>query len=383
MLKSVTDVNPNPLAFDDLANILATVSVQFGENNGDMSQVVIEYKRLFNQAMGVPPNYNEVTELTGEGKSANDQNAGRGAWLLRNIASVDVQAVHSEVSIPLLSFLASKLQCEMVAEDELQARLHSLNKSGKRLPKLGILGIQDRSVVVVQAISSSNLAPSRDLFRLRIFDDPVLKGTSLRALHIGYWSVKSAFPKLDVKPWVLVTHKDRPENFELYQPRINKGMADSVVLTKDLVVDASYRYQHQIDENRDALWQLSKKLDNPLFEGLPPCRGGRTLGTLAAIAQRQLESSDLIEWKECEVGELYRRTFDYHVSRDKIRHDIDDRLISQWFMKPRESIRYLTLFGLSRYLYCLAKYTTCGISDPDEVLEQCIQHCAKIRALYN
>lgn len=385
MANPITGINVNPLYFDDLANSLANLSSYFGENGADIGVIYKDYKRLFNQAMETPPNYHEVTELTGEGNQANDRNPGRGAWLFKNLFNHDIQAVHSEIGISLLRFIARKVGCEIaVPLDDLQETIRSLNKTKKRSPKLGILGIKGDEVFVTQATPCGSLSKKADgLFPTRLFDDPTLKDTALRALHIGLWTVRTAFPALKVTPWVLVTHKEQPRHFEIHSPRVNRKIPESIRLTEETLVDTSINYQDMIDADEDKLWQLPRQLQNPLFKGLPPCRGGRTLGTLAAIARRQLEEQELIEWRECEVGELYRSTFNFEVTRDKIRHDIDDRLIAQWFMKPRGSLRYLTVFGMSRYMYCLAKYTNQGLDDPDKVLNLCMEHAGKIRAKYS
>ena len=69
--------------------------------------------------------------------------------------------------------------------------------------------------------------------------------------------------------------------------------------------------------------------------------------------------------------------------RDKVRHDLDDRLVGNGFMRKCESDYSLTMKGITRYLYCLAKYTTKAIEDPMDVLSECTKQRDRILAHYH
>ena len=67
-----------------------------------------------------------------------------------------------------------------------------------------------------------------------------------------------------------------------------------------------------------------------------------------------------------------KKDFGYEIPRDKIRHDLVDRLVGQGFMRKWGNLYFLNVKGIARYLYCLAKYTTRAIEDPAAVLDACI-----------
>ena len=59
-----------------------------------------------------------------------------------------------------------------------------------------------------------------------------------------------------------------------------------------------------------------------------------------------------------------KEDFGYEVPHDKIRHDLVDRLVGQGFMRKWGNVYSLTVKGIARYLYCLAKYTTRAAEEP-------------------
>jgi len=158
-------------------------------------------------------------------------------------------------------------------------------------------------------------------------------------------------------------------DFELYHVDLRQRANGAVALEGSRIKTNSVDHEKRLQEDHDSLWTLAHRFDNDLFRGLPPCRGGRTLTILASVAKRQLESKELLAWKESDISDMLSEDFDYIVPRDKVRHDLVDRLVGQQFMRKRASEYYLTVKGLARYEYCLAKYTTKGTDDPMEVLE--------------
>lgn len=385
-------INANPLSFENLANCLATVGAQFHDLEDNIGLMINEYERLFNKALQSPPSYLEVTELAGEGASPNDRYAGRGAWLLMNAQNLDILAVHAQawekgekgkgVRAPILSILSKRLNLESkLSLADLQERGVRATKN-KKVGKLGILAVKNGAVWLVQAVSHDEFAMKTGLFEQSTFNEPVLSGKHLATLHDAHWLVSSAFPGVEVKSLVLVLHSQLIDKFDLYEVSLPRTLPLEIILTNSQVIDSSLNHQKQLEENSEALICLPARLNNKLFRGLPPCRGSRTLCTLAALAIQQLDSPDLLHWSESQVGNVYRSTFGFQVSRDKMRHDLCDRLIAQWFMKRRGSVHYLTIQGLARYLYCLKKYTSEGPKNPMDVIEICIAHCKKILAKY-
>ncbi len=100
------------------------------------------------------------------------------------------------------------------------------------------------------------------------------------------------------------------------------------------------------------------------------------------MASRQLRSEDLLVWKEREFATKLQEDFRYDLPRDKVRHDLVDRLSSQVYIRKVETFYHLTDSGMARYLYCLAKYTKKQILDPMDLVEECAKQRLRIRNRY-
>ncbi len=71
------------------------------------------------------------------------------------------------------------------------------------------------------------------------------------------------------------------------------------------------------------------------------------------------------------------------ITRDKIRHDLGERLVGNGFMRKLGSEFSLTMKGIARYLYCLAKYTTKAKADAEDVIEACKKQRERILEHYH
>ena len=69
------------------------------------------------------------------------------------------------------------------------------------------------------------------------------------------------------------------------------------------------------------------------------------------------------------------------ITRDKIRHDLGERLVGNGFMRKLGSEFSLTMKGTARYLYCLAKYTT--KAKAEDVIEACKKQRERILEHYH
>ena len=83
-------------------------------------------------------------------------------------------------------------------------------------------------------------------------------------------------------------------------------------------------------------------------------------------------------WKERQFIERLKDDFGYDVPRDKVRHDLVDRLSAQGFVRKWVSGYHLTTRGVARYLYCLAKYTSRSTHDPMGVVDECVKQRDRI-----
>ena len=348
-----------------------------------------EFQRLFKRALRQPPSYLEVTELTGQSMNSGDRRAGRAAWLLANIENLEVYGVHSKVwhkngseySAPVLDQLARAI------DHESQLTHADLQKLGKESSHLDVVGVHDRAIWVVQTVwetkrVDSSLARhqpgSGKLFRGRVFDNPKLPAPSVAALYTAYDVIRKAFPTVDVHALALVLHRSSPD-FELFQIDVKRTRRpEKIRLEEDRIRKNSLDFVEKLEKDHESLWVLPHQLDDELFRGIPPCRGGRTLCMLAAMAKRQMEAPSLLIWKERDFIEMLKDDFNYEVPRDKVRHDLVDRLVGQGFMRKWASGYYLTMKGIARYLYCLAKYTTKGTADATDVLDACTAHRERI-----
>jgi hypothetical protein len=57
-------------------------------------------------------------------------------------------------------------------------------------------------------------------------------------------------------------------------------------------------------------------------------------------------------------------------------------LVGNGFMKKYGSDYSLTMKGVARYLYCLAKYTTQAVKTPTDVLDECMKQRDRILQQY-
>jgi hypothetical protein len=333
-----------------------------------------------------------VTELAGPGLSAGDRRAGRAAWLLCNTQGLDVYSVHSlfwhEVDGRFSSPILDQVGRAVGLKSELSVDDHQL--LGRSSSVLDVLGVKHDEVWLVQSVWVKNVVDSAltrtlsgvsRLFRGPVFDKPVLKGDSVSTLYQAFDVIKKAFPTAHVRVIGLASDPDGPD-FELYEVDVPKKRPESLVMKSDRIICNSIDYADVIREDAERLWMLPERLDNDLFKGIPPCRGGRTLGILGALAKRQLQHDSLLTWRQRDVINVLRDDFDYETPRDKVRHDLDDRLVSQGFMRKWGSDYFLTVRGIARYHYCLAKYTSVGTLDPMEVLESCRLQREKVVAQF-
>jgi hypothetical protein len=386
--------NTNPSRFEELAGVLASVVSYFRDNQG-LRELEKDFQHLYQRALSQPPCYSEVNELTGQCLNAGDRMAGRAAWLLPNLENLRIYGVHSllwhevqgEYSAPLLQQMASALGVEsrLSAEDV-------EHMAGDKKALIDVIGVKDgESIWIVQTLARRSLlesAVSRSpygshfLFKTRVFNDPVLSGQPLKTLYKADYMMRRAMPTVPVHLFCLVMHPRGPD-FELYRVELPKGELRPIILSEKAIVSSSLHHADRLQDNPDALLALPHKLDNDLFRGLPPCRGGRTLGILASTAKRQLESDDLLRWRQGDIARILDEDFTYQIPRDKVRHDLDDRLVGNGFMRKNGGDYSLTIKGIARYLYCLAKYTTLAVEDHMLVLNECIKQRDRILRHYH
>jgi hypothetical protein len=381
-------VNTNANDFEELASSLASLASLM--RGGDMGAPIAELERLYERALRQPPCYRDVNEMTGQSLNANDRRCGRGAWLLLNVAWLRVTSVHSLLWHEVAKVYRSPLLDQAARALGAGSRLSEgdLQRLGGDASVLDVLGVRGDEVWLVQTMWQRRLMDSAatdrphgftNLFKTRIFRDPVFGGEPLETLGKAEFVFRQAFPGHAVRAFCLVMHPEGPD-FELYEVRIPKTVPEKMRLTAGMLVKSSLEYEEQIKKDHESLWMLPDRLDDELFRGLPPCRAGRTLCTLASLAWRQLASEKLLLWKERRFIERLEEDFGYDTPRDKVRHDLVDRLAAQGFIRKWESFYHLTTRGLARYLYCLAKYTTKATHGPIGVVDECIKQRDRIIA---
>lgn len=386
-------LNTNPSRFEELAGVIATAYAYLEEGNG-LEKLTDDFEHIYLRALNQPPCYSEINEITGQSLSTGDRMAGQTAWMLQTIEQLQVYGVHSllwhEVdkvySAPLIEQMGTALgiTSRLTKED-----LKRMADDKKAL--VDVVGVKGGdSIWIVQTIGCKRVVDSAitrgtlgaaKLFKSRVFDNPVLDGQSLKSLSLASYFMRKAFPDVRVLTLCMVLHPTQPD-FELYQVDLTDDPA-SVRLEEWMVRKNSIDFADELRDNWEALLTLPQRLDNELFRGLPPCRGGRTLGILASTAKRQLQSRGLLVWKEQDVMKILKEDFGYMIPRDKIRHDLGDRLAGNGFMRKNGSEYSLTMKGIARYLYCLAKYTTKAVADPEDVIEACKMQRSRILEHYH
>lgn len=372
-----TAVNTNPMVFEELATSLATLA---SYARGDMDTPFQDMEHLYERALQEPPSYSEITSLTGQSTQTIDRQRVRAAWLLMNVEGLDVFGVHTRVwhrkgkkySAPVLNQFSRVLGIDSQLND------NQIQELGVDLALVDVLGVKDDAIWLVQVVSSGDVVDSAlgrtgktsgDLFRSVVYKDPVVDNKQLVSLAAANQQMSLAFPDTDIATVVLVLDPDGPD-FELYQLNLPNKLPQELKLKADKIRKNSIDYADKLDSNRNALFTLPHLLDNKLFRGLPPCRGGRTLGMLASAASRQLEADSLLIWPRQEFIQMLRDDFDYEIEADKVRHDLDDRLVAQGFFRKWGKGYYVSMKGIARYQYCLAKFTKHGTPGFD--LDWCV-----------
>lgn len=374
---AVSGINTNPMVFEELASSLATLA---SYARGDMETPFHDLEHLYKRALQEPPNYNEITALTGQGQQSSDQQQARAAWLLMNIEGLDVLSVHTRIwhkvagkySAPILGQVSRVVGAEPELSEE------GIRDLGVERCMFDVLAVKEDAIWIVQVLTSDRVVDSAldrvtknsgKLFRSNVYENPVLDGMQLQSLAAGYRQMSLAFPKTEVATLVLVLHPTLPD-FELYQVELPSRIPNSITLKEGQIRKNSIDYADKLDADRDALYALPKLLDSPLFVGLPPCRGGRSLLMLAAAARRQLEADSLLTWGQQDFIRMLKDDANYDIERDKLRHDLDDRLVAQGFFRKWGADYYVSMRGIARYQYCLAKFTNQGQEEFD--LDWCI-----------
>ena len=379
---TVETINMNPLAFEELATALATL----GSYSNEGSQNPIDhYQVLYDHAMRHPLGFRDISELTGNSLDGSDRSAGRAAWLLLNTQRLRVIAVHSLVwhkiggvhSAPVVQQVERQLGKAPAIN---QSRIEALGEDGH---VVDVVGVRDEEIWVVQTTTSKSVldsvvkrgvAGTRSLFKARVFERPTVAGKSLQALYSCYDLFRKAYPVTPVKPFVLVLHPSGCD-FELYRVPVTIERPALIELADEKLIESnSLEFQTELEADTEALLMLRERVSDDTFRCVPPCPGGRTLALLASTARRQIEGASLLFWREQELRNLLRVDHGFEVTRDKVRHDLQDRLVGQGFMRKWESEYFLTLKGVARYLYCLAKYTTRGSANAMGVLDALKKH---------
>ncbi|WP_428308873.1 hypothetical protein [Lacipirellula sp.] len=384
---STIAVNTNPMVFEELATSLATLATYA---RGDMGDPVKEMEHLYRRALQEPPSYEEITSITGHNMETHDRECGRAAWLLANIEDLQVHGVHTlvwhkinrEFTAPILNQIAR------ATGKPSQLTHEQIQKLGAPLAMIDVVGVKDDTIWLTQVVTSKNVHDSAlnrvgrksgSLFRSVVYRDIAIEDKELAGLIAADKQMRAAFPTTEVVTMVLVVHPQLPD-FELYHVELPQKPHGKLLLTEERIRKNSIDYADQLRENQDALFTLPGQIDNALFKGVPPCRGGRTLIMLALAASRQLESEALELWECKDFMQALVDEFGYEVERDKVRHDLDDRLVQQGFFRKRGTQYYVSMRGIARYQYCLAKFTSVGSSDFD--LDQLVKQRDRIIAKF-
>lgn len=380
-------INTNPLQFEEFATSMASLSGYFQDGENAFGVALDRLDQLFAKARKQPLGYRDVTDLAGQSLNSIDERSGRAAWLLQHTEGLRVLGVHSLVRHNAGQRLYAPWINQLgIALGESPKSIDSeLNELGRDGDWLDVVGIKNDAIWLVKVLTERSILDSavkrigqrQSLFRTRVFSDRNLDPDSVSEIRIADQLARHAFPNHEVLAMCVVLHTELPD-FELYQIGVTNN-ATQIKLTEDCVVRNSIDFTDIIAEDHELLWCVPTRHDaDPLFRGIPPCRGGRSLNILAAVAQKQLKSTSLLEFRQKDIAEILESDFGFDVTRDKIRHDLEDRLASQGLMRKWGNIYFLTLRGVARYFYFLAKYSTTTVGDAMSVIDACSQHRERI-----
>ena len=380
-------INTKPLQFEEFATSMASLAgyMQDGESGFDFALDRLD--QLFTKARKQPLGYRDVTDLTDQSQNSIDERAGRAAWLLQHTFGLKVFGVHSLVCHNVGGRLQAPLIQQLAIALNTSARLSTerLQSIGRVDEWLDVVGIKDGTICLIKVISdkcmidsaTKHSSLSHGAFRSRVFADRVLDEDSVATIRTARDLVYEAFPSHEVSSLVLVTHPDLPD-FELYQLNLNSDVNPMTIGDAE-VVRNSIEFADKIAEAHDLLLSFAERHDgDSLFRGIPPCRGGRSLNILAAVSQAQLKSESLLEFRQKDIAELLEQNFGFDITRDKIRHDLEDRLAGQGLMRKWGNIYFLTIRGMARYFYFLSKYSSTTVGDAISVVDTCSEQRNRI-----
>ena len=313
---TLKEINTSASDFEELAVSLATLNSYLQQGGGvdAVSRPLEDFSLLYRDAVREPLSYLGVTELTGQSLSTGDRRSGRGAWLLANIEQLQVYGVHSllwhqvkgQFSAPLIDQVAQVLgKTSRLTNADIQELGHdSRQVKRKRVPAGGeaslmdVLGVRRDEVWLVQTLTAAKPAsaagPAEGLFDTssRVFAGPVLEGQALFTLYTARDVIQRAFPTTPVRTFALALTLNTPD-FELHRLELGDDCPARVELREEFIEASSAQpeFRERITDDRESLWTLTRRRDDDLFRGLPPCRGGRTLGMLALMAKDQLRAT--------------------------------------------------------------------------------------------
>src|SRR6185503_10582034 len=116
---------------------------------------------------------------------------------------------------------------------------------------------------------------------------------------------------------------------------------------------------------------LDRRFEDARFRNVPSCRGGLMLQILSSMSDRQSGVNDLLLFGGEDISAAIKEDFDYEFLRTADRDDLIERLILQGFLGKCDDRYYMTVKGLARKEYYLAKYTVPESLDPTKVLDSC------------
>ncbi len=255
-------INTNPSIFEELAQALAS-AIAYMRDHGGLAELETTFEHLYLRALRQPPCYDEVNDLTGQCLNAGDRLAGRAAWMLLNVSQLRVYGVHSllwhevnrQHSSPLLDQIAHALERESkLSVSDLR------HMAGDKKALVDVVGLRGDEIWIVQTIGKERVVNSavttssfgsNTLLKMRVFNNPVLRGPSLKTLYKSVYMMRKAFPEVRVQAFCLVQHPTGPD-FELYRVEVLKEEPDRVKLIEKMIVASSIDFSDRLQEDHSA-----------------------------------------------------------------------------------------------------------------------------------
>lgn len=359
---------------------------------------VAELRHIFDGIISEPMSHDDVVELTGPVSQPSRKPSDRGAWIVAcrigpSVVGVTCKLVHQGNQrgkfSPLVDQLGFSLGADSHLREEAELRKLISENTSDRDDKFGnstvdVVAIDGREIWLMGVEGCTDLRESvmKPLGPKPLFGPPHVFATQkvpakqVRALREADVLVRRAFPEHRVRAFFLLVHPQGPD-FELFELKRDQLASGPVSLLEVHREKSSFDFQTQIEQD-ESFTSFSKLFADDRFQAVPPCRNGRTLQLLAALARDQLRSEQINVYTDERIRDIIRDHYGRIIERDKLRHDVEYHLERCGALEAVPGGTIITVRGIARHFFCLRKYVSSPRYTVEDVIECCVAHQARL-----